>query len=204
MSTLSTLNPIVWGFAWAFVTIAGVDSPGVIPKGGISGADREYKYDTKAGKGTKGATSTFVAIEPAKFSIKFLLWDDGTLGTGRNHFEEWDAFVPLLKYDPTKKAAQAFTIFHPGLASIDINSVVTTKLGMPVDEGEGLWSVTVEFLEYFPASKTSVVSTPKGAKWVDTTPGGKGTPPGTTPDPAIEAAQKQIDELSKQAQAAAA
>ena len=189
------LNRIEHHQAWNVVTIAGVDSPGwaLVPK-----APRKYKYDVKEGKGTKGASVTFTNQPPAEFSITFYLW----LPT---HWVQWDLFRPLLKYDPTKKNMQAYDIYYPSLADVDITSVVTTDIGSvtPVgDPKDGYDSIEVSYLEYLPASKTSAVSSPSGSKaappgWTEA-----GKTPGNQPDPAIEAAQKEAAALAKQAQEA--
>ncbi len=186
------LNPIDNPQAWDIVSIGDVTSPGLCE---VSEAKRKHDYDVKKGKGTAGATTTFTGKSPATFAIKFKLWQPA-------HFTAWDTFRPLLKYDPAKKTAQAFDIYHPALADIDIKSVVTESIGSIVHEGGQLYSITVEFLEYFPASKTSSVSTPSGSK--STAPQYvAGSPPGTGTDPAIAALEKQINQLTKAGQGAA-
>jgi hypothetical protein len=189
------LNPIDFAEAWDIATCAGVDSPGVIPPGGISGAKRTYKYDVKTGKGTAGSTTTFVGKPPSPFTIKFEAWTPA-------HFSAWGSFLPLFKYNTVSKVGQAFDIFHPSLADLDIKSVVVTDIGQWVSEGGGLWSRTIEFLEYFPASKKSIVSTPTGSKSTAPTYVG-GAPPGNTQDSQIAALQNQAASLTKQAQGAA-
>jgi hypothetical protein len=187
------VNPIDNPQAWDFVTIASIDSPGVCEVGECK---RKHDYDVKKGKGTSGATTTFTGKPPATFSIKFKLWTPA-------HFTAWDAFRPLLKYDPTKKAAQAFDIYHPALADVDVKSVITESIGSIVHEGGQLYSLTVEFMEYFPASKTSAVSTPSGSQSNGPTYVG-GAPPGNNPDNQIANLQNQAGALAKQAQQAAA
>ncbi len=195
------LNPFLNPQAEDFVTIAGVSSPGVIPPGGISGAKRTYKYDVKTGKGTAGSTTTFVGKPPSPFTIKFVFWEEA-------QFDAWIAFLPLLKYDPTKKgkAAQAYDVFHPVLAELDIKSVVTTDIAGREHDGAGLYTVAVEFLEYAQASKASVVSTPKGSKSAPAERTGTtvaGEPPGEKPDDELKKLQKEADALAKQGQEAA-
>lgn len=202
MSSFGAIDPISNPRAWDFVTIANVNSPGFCQ---VPEWKRKHEYDVKKGKGTTGATVTFVQKPPAEGSIKFFLWDNGTLGTGHNHFKEWDAFIPLLEYDPTKSAKdqQAFGIYHPALDAIKVKNVVTNGIGSLVHEGAGMYSITVDFLEYFPASKTSAVSTPKGSK--TTAPGYVGgAPPGDNPAATVAELQKQAADLAKQAQKAAA
>jgi hypothetical protein len=143
----------------------------------------------KKGKGTYGATVTFVGRPPAKGSVKFYLWTP-------LHFTQWASFRPLLKYDPTKKKVQAVDVYYPSLADIDIRSVVVESIGNIVKEAPGLYSITVELLEYFPAPKKSAVSTPTQSQATQ-----DGTTVGKQPPAAQDAQQAEIAELMKQAAA---
>jgi len=148
------VDPISFPTAWDYIFVGGVINPGVCK---VSEFKRAHEFDVKKGKGALGATVTFVGRPPAKGSIQFLLWKS-------QHFVDWDIFRALLKYDPTKKKVQAIDIYHPSLADIDVNSVVTESIGNIVHEGDGLYSITVEFLEYFPPPNKPAVSTPTGAQ----------------------------------------
>jgi len=141
------VNPLDHAQEWDVIRIGQAVSPGVCEVGEFK---RAAEWDVKKGKGSLGATITFVGRPPAKGSIKFLLWDP-------QHFDDWDRFRPLLKYDPTKKAVQAVDIYHPSLADLNLNSVVTESIGGIVHEGKQLYSITVEFLEYFPPPKASAL-----------------------------------------------
>lgn len=127
----------------------------------VKGFKRVQEFDVKKGKGTKGATITFTQKPPAEGEITFYLWDNGTLGTGHNHFQEWGVFLPLLKYDPTKKDITAINVYHPVLADLDVNSLVCTDIGQLERTRELMWSVTCKFLEYTPQPKASAVGTAK-------------------------------------------
>lgn len=178
------VNPIENPQAWDIVYIGQVPCPGYCKVGEFP---RSYEWDVKKGKGTQGATTTFVGKPPTKGSITFYLWT-------AQHFKEWAVFRPLLKYDPTKKSVQAVDIYHPSLADIDVNSVVTEEIGNIIHEGEQMYSIKVDFLEYFPAPKKSAVGTPSGSTSTQ-----KGTTPGTPPDPIADAQQKEIAALLKKA-----
>jgi hypothetical protein len=194
MSALGAVDPIANPEWWDVITIGDTVSPGLCEVGEFT---RRHEWDTKKGKGTFGSTITFTGRPPAKGSIKFFLWDNGTLGSGRNHFEEWDAFLPLLKYDPTKQSVQAVQIFHPSLDAIDVHQAVTESIGNVVNEGglgSGLYSITVEFLEFFPPPPVSAVSTPTRAD-TSTNP----DTPGDPPDPVADAQQAEIANLLAQA-----
>lgn len=183
---VSHLNPIDNPQSWDYITLGGINSPGLAKVGDVK---RAYDYDVKKGKGSVGATVTFVQKPPVKFSIVFYLWE-------RNHFTEWDTFRENLKYDPTKKAVSALEIYHPSLADVDIHSVVTVSLGGIKHEGNAMYSIAVEFLEYFPPSPKSAVSTPSGSQqYVDYKGPGK-APPDTTAA-ADAAAKAAIDAMKK-------
>lgn len=159
------LSPIDNPQAWDVVKVGNTVSPGICM---LSGFSRDNDFDKKKGKGTIGATLTFTGKPPVEGTIKFILWDNGKVGgTGHDHFAEWSAFVPLLKYDPTKKTITAVDVFHPSLANIDATSFVCTKLGAVVQEGDpgqGLYSVTISLCEYHTPPKKSAVGTPTTSK----------------------------------------
>ncbi len=185
------VNPIDNPQVWDVVIVGGYYSPGRCE---VSEFKRAHEFDVKKGKGTLGATVTFVGRPPAKGSIKFFLWTPG-------HFFQWDIFRQILKYDPTKKKVTAIDIYHPSLADIELNSVVVESIGNIVPEGgvgSGLFSITVELLEYFPPPKASAVSTPNGSA---STSSGTGAAPGKTAPAAVDAQQQQIAALLAQAQA---
>lgn len=177
--TSAALNPIENPEAWDKVEIGQQESPGVCKVGDFK---RAHEWDIKKGKGTIGGTVTFVGRPPAKGTITFYLWE-------AEHFEEWARFRPLLQYDPTKAAVTAVDIYHPSLADIGINSVVTESIGAIQHEGKQLYSIAVDFLEYFPPPKKSAVGTPTGSKST------AGKTPGTTADPIADAQQKEIAAL---------
>lgn len=182
-----SLDPINNPQSYDVVFIGGVASPGVIPPGGLSGFKRAHEWDVKKGKGAHGATITYVQRPPAKGSIKFLLWSP-------EQFVQWGTFRPQFKYDPTKKNPQAVDIFHPALADIDIKSVVCEGIGALENDGTGLWSITVELLEYFPPPKKSGVGTPSQSKT-------NTSPTANTPPNAQDQQQAEIAQLMKQASA---
>ena len=156
----SVLNPIENPDAYDVVTIAGIDSPGLAQVGDVS---REYEWDVKVGKGAFGSTTTFTGRVPAEFSVLFTLWKSA-------HFGQWSRFVKRLKYDPTKirynietrwvSGVDAVGIYHPSLAQLDIKSVVIKKINGLSHKGKGVYEASIEFLEWFPPPKISVVATP--------------------------------------------
>lgn len=179
---LGNVDPYNWASQWDSINLGGVRSPGICNVGEFK---RAHEWDLKKGKGTLGATITFVGRPPAKGSIEFFLWE-------ASHFVAWDSFLPLLKYDPTKQSVQAVEIYHPSLAAIDLYQVVSESIGNPVHKGGGLFSITIEFLEYFPPPKTSATSTPTSAK-------PNADPTANPPDP-FAAQQAQIAALMSEMQ----
>jgi hypothetical protein len=177
-------NPITDSQDYDTIAIAGVTCPGWCK---LSGFDRPYEWDVKKGKGVKGSTTTLVSLPPAEGSITFFAWL-------ASHFEDWNDFLPLLKYDPTKKQGQAFEVYHPLLVDLEIHSLVCKKIGIWTNDGKGYWSRQVDFLEYYPAPKQSAVSTPTSAATTNPSdPNAIGVPP----DPALEAAKKEfVDEIA--------
>ncbi len=187
------LDPITNPQAWDVIIIAGQTSPGFCEVGEFK---RAHEWDVKKGKGVFGATTTFVGRPPAKGTIKFYLWRP-------SDFVAWDTFRKLLKYDPTKTTVSAVDIFHPSLADIDVKSVVTESIGNIVHEGQQMYSISVELLEYFPPPKISAVATPSTSKTGSGSSAGKNADPWNT-DPQLQAAidkQNAINaELLKKAQ----
>lgn len=179
------VDPLTYPQTWDSVRVGQSANPGIALVGEVK---RKHEWDVKKGKGTFGATTTFVGRPPGTASVEFLLWLP-------SHFVQWDTFRALLKYDPTKKAIQAVDVYHPAWANVDFKSVVTESIGSIVHKGKGLYSITVDFLEYFPAPKKSAVSTPTTSQSTQA-----GTTPGTQPDPIGDAQQKQIAALWSQAQ----
>lgn len=178
------INPLDNPEAWDKLEVGGVESPGLALVGEFK---RAHDWDVKKGKGADGATLTFNGRPPAEGSVEFQLWT-------RAHFTEWSEWLQLLKYDPIKKAPQPIDAWHPSLADLDINSLVTQKIGNIVHKGNQLYSVTVDFIEYLPPPKASATSTPNGS--VTTPPG---TTPGTPTDPVADAQQAEIAALLKKA-----
>lgn len=174
---------------YTYAKVQGVRSPGFIPIDGVSGFDREQKWDVKAGKGTTGATTTHVAMEPAKGAITFELPNSDSIAN-------WPAFLALFRFDTTKGKGQAVSIYHPQLASVQppITSVVMTKHTPVKVRKDGCGVVTVELLEYFPAKATGA-TTAQGAKQYAS---GNGNTTGAQEDPAVAKLRAQAAALQKQ------
>lgn len=181
------LDPINNPQEWDVIRVGGITSPGLCKLGDMKS---KSEWDVKKGKGVYGATLTYVGRPPTKFTITFKLWLP-------SHFAAWDTFRPLFKYDATKKQVQAVDIYHPALADIELSSVVCEGIGAINHEGNQLYTIAVDFIEYFPAPKGSAISTPTGSKSNGAAPGASGA----QADPVADAQQKQIAALLAQASA---
>ena len=161
MSIGSGLDPINDAEAWHTIILSGVKSPGVIPVDGIRGFKRETGWDVRRAKGQAGATLVRTNNPPSEGEIDFQLW------TG-DHFFQWQQFVTAIQYQPSlfgkpgeiSKIADAITIYHPSLAQpdIDITQVVIKHISPIRHVGQGLYVVTIEFIEWRPPPPVSVVS----------------------------------------------
>ncbi len=186
-------NPIDDPQGWDYVLVAGHISPGRCE---VSNAKRSQAFDVKRGKGARGATLTYTGVVPAEPRIKLWFWLP-------QHFDQWNDFLPLLQYDGTKAEVKAVAIYYPSLADVGISSIVVKDIGAIEYESTGLYSVTIETIEYLPPPKASEVSTPTtsqtGARKssAGSTTGAAGDPP----DPVTERQQKEIAALLVKAQA---
>lgn len=181
-----TVDPILNPEAWDAVFIGQVKSPGIVK---VTGFKRGNEWDIKKGKGTVGATLTYVSKPPAKGTFTFSLWRS-------SDFFDWREFRQLLKYDPTKKSVTAVDVYYPSLADLDIKSIVVENIGAIEHQGQQLYTIAVDVIEYLPVPKKSAVSTPAGSKSTQS-----GTTPGAPPDPISDAHQAEIARLLKQASA---
>lgn len=176
--TSAALDPIRNSYDWTYLVLAGERSPGVIENGGIRGFHRETGWDVKKGKGAQGATLTLVTRPPCKGSVTFILWEPG-------HFVQWGFFsTKVLTYAPTKQGGQAISavdIHHPSLADLGISKVVIHKVSPIMHRGRGLYSVTVDFIEWIPPPPVSVAKTVASSKT------GPEKPPGKQPSKAVQA-----------------
>lgn len=177
------LNPIQYPAAWDQVQIGTTYSPGRCV---VKGFKRKYTWDIKKGKGIKGATSTFTQAPPVEGTITFYLWTT-------QHFIDWGTFRPLFKYDPTKKAPKAFTMFYPSLDDIDASLFVCDDIGA-IEESDvpTKYQCVVTLHEFLPPATKPATGTPSTAT--------TNTTAGATQQPAAQDAQQaEIAALMAQA-----
>lgn len=198
---LTDINPISLAESWHVFTVQGVASPPCV----VGEGKRKHEWDVKRGKGAQGGFVTYVGAAPMTFAVTVHLWDDGMRGDvyfpQLDHFAQWDAFLPLLRYDPTKKSVQAIDFYHPSFEGLGLHSVVTESISNLQHKGDGLYVVTVDFLEYVPPPKSSAVSSPTSSASGTGAGDGAKAPPGTVPDPAIKAAQDEYNKAKADADA---
>lgn len=183
-------NPIVNDVDWDTIEVQGFKWEGLAK---VSGFGRESEFDTKQAPGTQGATSTYRGDKLAEGKITLYLWTE-------DHWDQLPSFLLLLRFDPKKKSGNALSIWHPSFDYFNppLRSVVVKKLGQPerVKDGDSLYTVTIDCLEYRPPKKANVTATPKGAGKGGGAGGGAANPS------ADDKYDKQIGDLLTQAQKA--
>ncbi len=167
------------------VTIGGIVCPGIVK--GVDAFKTKREFDVKKGKGTFGSTITFVGRPPSTGSLTFQFWR-------KDQETAWIDFRQQFKFDPTKKTINAIDIYHPWLADIDMTSFVCEGIGSVKHEGQMLYSITVDLLEYFPPPNKNATGTPGGS-----TSNGGSKKSGTSDDPIADAQQKEIARLLAEA-----
>jgi hypothetical protein len=191
VTTTIITDPISNPQAYDSFYIGGVQSPGLCD---FKGGGIEYKWDTKAGKGASGGTSTFTGKEVNKdiiCTLRFWL---------SSHFVAWDAFRALLKFDPTKKTVSALDIRYPALQRVGINSVQCVKIGAEERvHDSGLWAVKISFLEYNPVAAVAAVATPTSSTSSSATAEQAAAQAGNATTPA--SAQQLLEQLQLQQKA---
>ncbi len=145
-------NPIDDADLYDSIELGGVLSPGQVKS--ISGHDRKYNWDVKAGSGQKGATTTLKDVPPLEFAVTFFLADEA-------EFVAWDTFATLILSTVSGPTPKALDIYQPDLAANDISSVVLASFGGVVHDGKGGQTITVKFQEYKPPKPKG--GSPKGS-----------------------------------------
>lgn len=138
---------------WDYVECNGVISPGVIPRGGITGFIRKFSFDPKNAYGMMGPSLTFAFRPAAEGSIRFWTWTAA-------QYDAMGNFLSVLEYDPTKTKVRSIDIFHPALACLGIRRVVTTEIHPPKHQGGKKYEWEISLIEYRPPPKIPVVQTP--------------------------------------------
>lgn len=171
------LNPLKFPAEWDKFRIGSVRSPGVCV---VGKAKRAHEWDEKRGKGVQGGTLTYQGIKLAHIPVKIMLWRTPGV-TGPNDpddFADWEAFIPLLEYDPTKQVLKALDIYYPSLPDIKVFNVVCEGIGnvTPTAPGSTLYEVEIDLIQYAPPPPVNVTTTPTGAATNAKPPSGEPAP----------------------------
>jgi hypothetical protein len=126
------------------ITIAGVQPVG---KWTLTRASKVYGWQIQKGYALSGATVFPIGDELVKPRFLVELWDGAV---------QWPAFR-LFRSKFLKKAlvsvggaapSYALGIDHPELKDLGVTSVVVLEINPVLNDGYGLWSTEIEFLQY--------------------------------------------------------
>jgi hypothetical protein len=167
-------DPITNPAAWSSMKVGGTPTPGKC----IVSAERVYRINKMMGLGADGASTVFVGRQIVEAKATFWAWQV-------DHFTAWDALKVLLTYEPTKGTpVRAVDIYHPAIADLGVRAMLVEKLSTWTHEGKGLYSRTLDLVEYKPVPKTAAYGKPFSA-------------PGDDPqtDLAVQVRQNTVDAL---------
>ena len=136
------------------VYVQGNGNPGICK---ISGFRRKFHWDKKGGKGAWGQDITATAKDAAIGKLLFYVWTEF-------QFVQWETFLPLFSYDPTRTKLQAVTIFIPMLQDLGITQIVAESIGPFEHQGASLWTREIDVIEWSPPPKGAAVATPTAAQ----------------------------------------
>lgn len=121
-----------------YFVLAGQKSPGIAE---IIGAESVRSFAVHQPPFATGARIVFKRRELAKFSAKI------RLVTAEDH-AAWEAWRPLVDATPdVRREAKAMDIQHPLLEALDIKAVVVESVSQLEQIEDGIWQVTIKFLE---------------------------------------------------------
>lgn len=137
-----------------YVIVNGIPTPGRCK---ISGAALTFDWDIKKGHGMVGATTVFTGRAPVEFTLTLEFWNNEQL-------LEWEAGASKLFQAPKPLGLKAaLGIKHPLLDELGLTgSFVVKKRGQLELNANGLHSIQIELLEWFPKPKPALVK-PKTA-----------------------------------------
>jgi hypothetical protein len=172
--------------SWMHVMFAGVNSPGIIPRNGLTGFKRKFTFDQPQGKGVQGAKLVITKVPPIEGQVTLQLLT-------KQDFADWDQFAALL-CNPLDQNGNAIgrSVFHPSFQSIGLVAAVCTTYEGPLDMGRGIYLCKFNLLEYAPVPAASIVSV--AASVAPDVPPATNAPPPV--DPRIAARQAEIAGLA--------
>ena len=182
---MTTPNPVDFPELYDAILLAGKRSPG---RARLSLPTRDEGWDVQTAKGTTGGTTVHNNSKPVEFDCEIFVWAQ----EDRTHWEDWEAFKPVLLTPVKANAPKALDIYHPQLDGLGIRSVVVKSWSEPQPDGKGGGTAKIKFLEYRPA-KAKASASPGGSS------GFGARARGNPPDPNADL-KAQVAELTKKFQ----
>lgn len=134
---MPTWNP--WEIPVDKVVLRGALTPGLAE---IKNCAREHKYDRIAGYGQDSAIAIYRGRPPAGFDIVIRLLTPAD-------YADWGVFRQIVLTPPKLgPGAKAFDIFHPFLLELNITACVIEKVGVPENDGTGIYTVVISCVEW--------------------------------------------------------
>jgi hypothetical protein len=137
------------------IVIGGDPAPG---KWTLTEAPKVYGWDIRKGFGLSGATVVPIGDELVEATFLVELWDEDDT----DHYADFKAY--RKKYlrkgvvkTPGGITTKALGLQHPELNDMEVTQVVVKKITPLVNDGYGLWTCTVTFLQY----RKPVIAPPK-------------------------------------------
>lgn len=156
MPSVLTVSPLADANNYDIITIAGIttstETNGLVV---VTNAVRKFTWDAKKGAGSQGTTVTYRGWDLAKPKLVFKFWRDEQIRAF------YDTLVPVMYYDAEKEAPKPWDVYHPKCFANQIYWLLTDEIGDLTDEGNQLWTITVETTEYRQAKAKNATSTPE-------------------------------------------
>lgn len=169
-------NP--WDLPVDKAVLRGALTPGLCE---IKNCKREHKYDRIAGYAQDSAIAIYRGRPPAGFDIVL------TLCTPQD-YADWQVFRAIVLAPPLiGPRSKAYDIFHPFLAELAIMACVIEAVGVPENNGNGIYTVTISAVEWKRPKIALTKLDAATAAPADTDPG----------DKIINKLVEQLDQLAK-------
>jgi hypothetical protein len=152
----SALNdPISSPASWDSINLAGIQT-NVVTHGllaSVDGFDRDNGWQEKKGKGSVGATITYVQKPPTKGSLIFKIWT-------KTHYQTWGTFRQLFLYNPAAGQSaddQSISISYPSLDDIQLSAILIKKISPIKLTPKKMGIIKIDCIEYIPVPLVSAV-----------------------------------------------
>jgi hypothetical protein len=188
-------DPISSPASWDTINLAGVQT-NVVAHGllkTVDGFDRDNGWQEKKGKGSVGATLTYVQQPPTKGTLTFEIWT-------QTHFQTWGTFRTLFLYNPSAGQSaddQSISISYPSLDDIALTAVLVKKISPVKWTPKKKGIIRIELLEYIAVPLVSAVQT---ITFVNPNPPSDMPAAGSTPQTASQKLKNAIAALQQQRQ----